>query len=111
MTDMQKVRVSLVDADGVTHEVVGWKLPGGRVVRSHPLDSQYWYMELDSEAEVTPIVELPTGLGAVVEVREDSTEPERFVKVGDYWWLGYHREVRSDWLAARPFTVLSEGVK
>ena len=117
MTDMQKVRVSLVDADGVTHEVVGWRRPGqgGAVFMAedepHGGNISPALSWMKAGVTVTPIVELPTGLGAVVEYREEGAEPQRFVYVGDDWWLGPGSGVRSDWVAARPFTVLSEGVK
>ena len=114
---MQKVRVSFADADGVTHEVVGWRRPGQTGVAFMAKDEPHggnispalsW---LRAGVTVNPTVELPTGLGAVVDYREEGAEAERFVYVGDGWWLGSVGEVRSDWVAARPFTVLSEGVK
>ena len=129
MSDMQKVRVSLTDADGKVHEVVGWNYGGDSANGVHAIDVEKaaydvdcpWYIEIDPK--LTPfavIQELPTGLGAVVEVRYPAPEnvfaSERFVRLDD-WWMSQAPEVAkpqfvSDgWINEYEFTVLSEGIK
>lgn len=124
MSDMQKVRVSLTDADGKVHEVVGYCYSGRAVNGIYALDLENsgevcpWYIEI--EETLTPfavIQELPTGLGAVVEVTYDDPEgdltTERYVRIDGHSWYAPEvcEDVSDNFLKAQKFTVLSEGVK
>jgi hypothetical protein len=123
MTDMRKVRVSLVDADGKTHEVVGYRRNDEQPVVFMEVDSEAGINKSaciawigDSDVTVTPIVELPTGLGAVVEVLygPPTNDSDQYVHVGHGKWVPQHRllePVSGKWFKERRFTVLSEGVK
>lgn len=116
MSDMQKVRVSLTDADGKVHEVVGYCYSGyaGNGIHGINVEEAHdevnpWYIEIDET--LTPfavIQELPTGLGAVVEV---APHGEQFVHVGQGPWSNHESEMISEDIQQIPFTVLSEGVK
>ena len=125
MSDMQKVRVSLTDADGNVHGVVGWCY-GGRAdngvhginVKEAEDEVNPWYIEIDEK--LTPfavIQELPTGLGAVVEVTFDDPEgpvsTQRYVRFDEGCWYDPHNgeDAGDSWLNTQKFTVLSEGVK
>jgi hypothetical protein len=123
VSDFKKVRVRLVDADGVEHSVVGWRLPGdGNPVLSEPKDvglpASFWYLEYGDDVEVTPVVELPTGLGAVVEVTynypisNDGDCTDRLVLTGkNEWYATIGQEVFEDrHILGNRFVVLSEGV-
>lgn len=74
MSDMKKVFVTLVDADGVEHRVAGWRVPESNFVQngqkvSAPDSEDWWYVEVGGEVAIEPAPEpLPTGLGAVVKV-------------------------------------------
>lgn len=113
MSDMQKVRVSLTDAEGNVHEVVGYQYleePGTVYQRDEP-DGDEWSIFLLNEgaaSRVNVIQELPTGLGAVVEV---ASHGEQFVHVGEGLWSNHESEMISEDIEQIPFTVLSEGIK
>ena len=120
MSDMQKVRVSLTDADGKVHEVVGYQYQSDPAAIYQSQEADDWVIQLmneDAVFAVTPIQELPTGLGAVVEVRWDDPEgpltTERYVRIGDATWFTPEmgEDVSDKFLKAQEFTVLSEGVK
>lgn len=73
MTDWQKVKVEFTDADGNEVSAVMWQRKGA------PGEVQLWrhetdcgilikYSHKDPAVKITPIRELPTGVGAVVRV-------------------------------------------
>lgn len=123
MGDMRKVRVSLTDAEGKVHEVVGYRRNAeitGVFMRDDDeatgINASVMVQWVDDEdVTVTPIQELPTGLGAVVEVDYGPpiNEVERFVHIGDDYWHEARscRELTSSMLGRMAFTILSEGVK
>ena len=123
MGDMQKVRVSLTDAEGKVHEVVGYQSYGNTeyaTILPHPSDGNAvtgetkWYIVCHPSI-CSSIQELPTGLGAVVEVDYGPpiNEVERFVHIGDDYWHEARscRELTSSEMSRMTFTILSEGVK
>lgn len=113
---MRKSRVLLRDADGRLHEVVGYADARG-ALRSGPGfaggGGSGWYLRAPG-SPVIPVVELPTGLGAVVEVDYGPpiNDSERFIRVDDDWWYptGVLDPVKDSFFDTVSFTVLSEGV-
>lgn len=111
MSDMQKVRVSLTDTEGKVHEVVGYQYQSDPAAVYQSQEADDWVIHLmneDAVSGVTVIQELPTGLGAVVEV---APHGEQFVHVGQGLWSNHESEMISEDIEQIPFTVLSEGIK
>lgn len=119
MVDMRKVRVSLTDAVGKVHAVVMWAKGadwdfGLYSDREQSVDGTCWYAEIGGGVPIEPVVTLPTGLGAVVEVTYPGVDSERFVRVDDDWWhpTDTKGRVKNEffYLDTVSYTVLSEGV-
>ena len=116
MTDWRKVRVEFDDADGNRVSAVMWQ-------NAVQYGAEHFWLSTEDDDDrlvsiaptphltVTPIRELPTGLGAVIEVTTVPGDCERWVRTAEDNWV-------SDWRTEKPdsyfdglnFTVLSEGV-
>lgn len=117
MPEMRKLRVKLTDADGKVHAVVMWAKGadsdfGLYSDRDQSVDGTCWYAEIGDEVPIEPVVVLPTGLGAVVEVTYPGIDTERFVRVEDDWWYptGVLDPAKDAFFDTVSYTVLSEGV-
>lgn len=123
MTEWQKVRVQFTDADGDEVSAVMWSLGGSLsnykdgTPSDHP---DYLYMERGVMVKVTPIRELPAGVGAVIRVTASNDSfnlygDSRDIFVSDVsgeWWGNSDGDVcantaMQDW----QYEVLSEGIK
>lgn len=117
MSEVRKVRVRLTDADGKVHEVVMWAKGadsdfGLYSDSDRSVDGIFWYAEIGDEVPIEPVVTLPTGLGAVVEVTYPGIDSEWFVRVEDDWWYptGVLDPAKDSFFDTVSYTVLSEGV-
>ena len=116
MTAWQKVRVEFDDADGNRVSAVMWRDGSNQAAWARsddiPRTSVVVDWVKDDDVTVTPIRELPTGLGAVIEVPTVPGYCERWVRVGDdSWRLGSYVEELNSYFDGLAFTVLSEGVQ
>lgn len=119
MTNWQKVRVEFDDADGNRVLAAMWaeSIPGGfrteGGVFTKNIGPSLW-IEWSSDFDgitVTPIRELPTGLGAVIEVPTVPGDCERWVRTAEDNWVNDWRTEKPDsYFDVLNFTVLSEGV-
>lgn len=125
MSDWQKVRFQFTDASGEEVSAVMWTLPEYPTAVYLNADHNdigfciNWPYN-DGRIKVTPIRELPTGLGAVVKVVKPQFNKGRdlYIHTGNGWWCnneGNDISAHSDhsgfdeleW----PYEVLSEGVE
>ena len=122
MSDWEKVRVDFTDADGNEVSAVMYYCPkhdsSAAYSAPQPSDSQggsFFIVWLDEEAVgVTPIRELPTGVGAVVRVElgYPANREMVLVRVGPQQW----RDTRGQswyepYVSWQKYEVLSEGVQ
>lgn len=122
MSDWQKVRVSFTDADGNRVSAVMWALHGSAAngLCLSVEDDNPIYMEVDGSVKVTPIRELPTGVGAVIRVNKPyfSDTRDLYTHVGSGWW----KNLEGDDVSATaedngfdkkswPWEILSEGIQ
>lgn len=113
MSDWQKVRVEFDDADGNRVLAVMFQDPDSdfQLWRSHdPVDGLGLIFDSKNEVTVTSIRELPTSLGAVIEVPTVPGDCERLVLTSIGWIDEMGNEVRAGHFDVLNFTVLSEGV-
>jgi hypothetical protein len=118
MNDWQKVRIQFTDASGEEVSAVMWTHPSyaNLAYKRSDLDNLgmcFMWAPRD-QVTVTPIRELPTGLGAVVSVEYGLpiNDVENYVYMGDDWWgTRDAKDIRSENLAELKFTVLSEGIE
>ncbi len=115
--DWQKVKVAFDDADGNRVEAVMWKLPKSPMVWA-AYDPSFC-VGIDTDVEgitVTPIRELPTGVGAVIQISSelaasDNLHHRLFTLDAQGWWHGdgdaYTETDVIDW----QYEVLSEGIQ
>ncbi len=117
MSDWQKVKIEFDDAEGNRISAVMWQRNNTpRFAYQNPNNS--WDISFDwntgeeSRVTVTPIRELPTGLGAVIEVPTVPGDCERWVRTAeDNWASDSGRTDKPDlYFDGLNFTVLSEGV-
>lgn len=121
MTTWQKVRVTFNDADGNEVSAVMWQdvLQGACVDRKK--DTLWVGWNLDYAPKVTPIRELPTGVGAVIRVNDYGRymkfpyDDLRDIFISDpsgRWWSNTDGDVcpdtqMDDW----QYEILSEGIQ
>lgn len=109
----EKVRVLFTDADGNDVSAVMFRVPNRNSVHCPGV-------EIHGELSVTPIRELPTGVGAVVRVNKPQFSGTRdlYTHVGSGWWTNL--EVDDVFATAErngfddkqwPWEVLSEGIQ
>jgi hypothetical protein len=125
MSEWQKVRVQFTDADGNKVSAALWAREGHSGVAYVTAGSNddllfSWYPDKGQPVIVTPMRELPTGVGAVIRVTASNDSfnlygDTRDIFVSDVsgeWWGNSDGDVcantaMQDW----QYEVLSEGIK
>ncbi len=112
MTEWQKVRVQFTDADGDEVSAVMWSLDGS--LSNHkdgtPSDyPHYLYMEHGVMVRVTPIRELPTGVGAVIRIKDVGVLVRN--SIGIWCAANVSGDLDHPRVAEMEYEVLSEGIK
>lgn len=122
MTDFKKVAVTITDADGAEHRIVGYQA-FATVYQTNTIPAGVyddWSINIiGGRVKTEEIRSLPTGIGAVVRVENPTgvEYPEQdgdiYVRVTDEWWCAPDGigDCRSEELLGKNFTVLSEGVE
>jgi len=119
-SNWQKVKVAFDDADGNQVEAVMWWVKDAlQVWRSTDPGDEFGF-HFDSEGvTVTPIRELPTGVGAVIRVTDYNDgmtaaagDDDVYVRgVGEFWTDVEGGICHSDDMADWQYEVLSEGIQ
>lgn len=119
MSDWQKVRVTFQDADGNEVSAVMWRVENAlQVWRSTDPSDEFGFLVDYEGVAVTPIRELPTGVGAVIRVT-DYGETEAFgddaydvwVSTRTGWTNGEGAWEQSDLVRDWQCEILSEGIQ
>lgn len=117
MSDWQKVRVTFNDADGNEVSAVMWQNEDSpQSVCTSPEVSSCWIgWNLVHGVMVSPIRELPTGVGAVIRVVDEWTTKSNPLNVftldAQGWWHGDSDVYRPEQVAEWQYEVLSEGIQ
>ncbi|UXO93911.1 hypothetical protein Pan2_92 [Pseudanabaena phage Pan2] len=120
MSDWQKVRVAFNDADGNGVSAVMWRVKNAlQVWRSTDPSDEFGFAVDFEGVMVSPIRELPTGVGAVIRVTDCNDgmttvgeDGDVYVRgSGEFWTDGEGDFIHSDDMTDWQYEILSEGIQ
>lgn len=123
MSDFQKVRVTFTDADGKQVSAAMRQLSEFATAayfkpdHDRVLGCLTW--DESDDVTVTPIRELPTGVGAVIRVSDYRSasyvtgyeDADTWVRAGEYWANGPGETEHDSAVSRWEYEVLSEGIQ
>ena len=119
MSEWQKVKVTFNDADGNEVSAVMWansNYPTCVYLEANDSDVGIyvaWTLN-DKRIKVTPIRELPTGVGAVIRIDSEwaaGGTSGLFVFDAEGWWHGDGDSYKATDVAEWKYEILSEGIQ